>query len=103
MNATKNRIAIQEYKHNGQFVAGTNTDEHLYAFDRQALEQAVRAVNSYDAMREALEKSKRRIIQLSDTANYLSNRLGLGNKVHADDFYDVIDNALALANGSRER
>jgi hypothetical protein len=59
----------------------------------------VRAVNSFDAMREALEKSKQRIIQLADTTNFLSNKLGLGRKVRAEYFYDIVDEALALAKG----
>jgi len=94
MNATKNRIAIQEYKHNGQFVAGTNTDEHLYAFDRQALEQAVRAVNSYDAMLDALEAVAEEWERLECPLDHLGPQ--------APDWIRRVKTALALANGSRD-
>ena len=47
-----------------------------------------------DALIKALEKSAQRIDQLCSTVNILSNHLGLGNKVRADDFNDVAREAL---------
>lgn len=59
----------------------------------------VRAVNSHAELVGALHKAEQRIEQLCSTVNTLSNAQGLGNKVRADDFTDVIRAALSRAKG----
>jgi len=59
----------------------------------------VRACNNHYLMLEALEASDRAIIQLCGTANTLSEKLGLGRKVRAEDFADKARAAILKAKG----
>ena len=56
-----------------------------------------RLVEENRVMREALERSKRYIVQLAHTANTLAEKQELGKKVKTEDFYEHIDKALTLA------
>ena len=87
-------------------IAGNKRDAELIAdffgesaTDHGNAEFAHHACNSHYELLAALEKSEQRIIQLCGTVNTLSAKLGLGQKVRADDFADVARAAIAKAKG----
>ncbi len=71
------------------------------AFESESIAvEFVRAVNSHDELVKALKNSEERINQLCGMVNRFFELLGLGNKVHAEDWSYVATKALAKAEGS---
>ncbi len=75
----------------------TDTSVGNYHSPEQAaerLEKIVRAMNAINPRVKALIKSKQNIEQLCDMVNTYSNKLGLGDKVKAEYFYEQITEVL---------
>lgn len=84
LDAQGNWIAVLQL--NGEMT--TSQQDELVA-------SMMRDYHQYETMYQALLTARQHILQLSDTVNTLSERQGLGRKVHALDFHEGIDAALA--------